>query len=66
MQEASDISFNEPNNKVFFSSPTFDELLKTATTTIAKRNTNTQKAVTFNDLKSYFMDMCTSWQADRK
>jgi hypothetical protein len=66
MQEASDISFNEPNNKVFFNGPTFHEVLKTATPTIAKRNTNTQKAVTCNDLKSYFMDMCTSWQADRK
>jgi len=66
MQETSNISFNEPNNSYFFYGPTFDELLKTATPTIAKRNTNTQKAVTFNDLKSYFMDMCTSWQADRK
>lgn len=48
--------------KFFFNGPTFD----VATPTIAKINTNTQKAVTFNDLKSYFMDMCTSWQADRK
>jgi len=41
-QEASDISFNEPNNKVFFNGPTFDKLLKTTTPTTAKRNTNTQ------------------------
>jgi hypothetical protein len=44
----------------------FNGLLKTATPTAAKRNTYTQKAAAFNDLKSYFMDMCTSWQADRK
>lgn len=50
MQEANNISFNEPNNKVLFNGPTFDELLKTATPTIAKRNTNTQKSVTFNYL----------------
>jgi len=61
MQEASNVSFNEPNNKVFFNG-----LLKNATPTVAKRNSNTQKAATFNDLKSYFMDMCTSWQAERK
>jgi hypothetical protein len=37
-------AFNEPNNKVFFfNGSTFDELLKTATPTIAKINTNTQK-----------------------
>jgi hypothetical protein len=64
MKEVSNVSFNEPNNKVFLNGPTLDELLKIATPTIAKRNTNTQKAVT--GLKSYFMDMCTSWQADRK
>ena len=50
---------------IIFYGPTSDELLKTATPTIAKINTNTQKAVTFNDLKSYFLDMFTSWQTDR-
>jgi hypothetical protein len=47
-----DLSLSEQNSRKNFlqlDGPTFDELLKTVTPTIAKINTNMQKAVTFND-----------------